>query len=52
MLYLPLLVVLLSQCLLIPGCTKVDGTIGDGTTKGTCTDQDHKCVYTGQCLGN
>ena len=47
-----LLVVLLAQRLLIAGCTKVGGAIGDGTTRGTCTDISHKCVYTGQCLGN
>ena len=47
-----LLVFLLYQLLLISACTKTGGAVGDGTTQGTCTNASHKCVSTGECLGN
>ena len=35
--------------LLLNQCKKVDGSTGDGTTKGTCSGADDKCHADGTC---
>ena len=35
--------------LLISGCTKNSGAIGDGTTQGTCMKDEHRCMSNGEC---
>ena len=35
--------------MILPGCNKLDGSDGDGSTQGTCTDAGQKCKADGTC---